>query len=209
MGPKNLTVNSEQLTFDCEKEDCAVVAVYQIDSPSEQTAAFSFVAPSRVDISVKVADETISPAFGSPETSITQDSAPSYETNFQATLPKGKFEIEIRYRQTLGQMEDHVSYRSAGKIAKSFAYALWPLKEWQLASDFSLNVNFSAPNSGFFRRLFGSPRELSCLGTPRETGPTAPSKLLEGKLETRNSQRKWSIRFEKEFPDQLRCWIHP
>lgn len=89
---------------------------------------------------------------------------------FNGSLQTGTNEIRVRYSQPLGRHELDYGYFKTSRWASMVAYELWPLREWQRAPDFSLQIEVTAEDdSSVLRRLFRGDRyELALVAQDRD-----------------------------------------
>lgn len=144
-----LTVRKEKLNIDCDYESCLVQAVYFLHSLTSSTLAFTFILPTDTAVEARVGG-TRSPATVARDEKQTwrspigrSDEQPLYQATFSGLLTAGENVITVKYRQPLTLMERDYGYFTDGRFVALFSYQLKPLKEWQLADDFTLHVNFS------------------------------------------------------------------
>jgi len=160
-------------TVDRELREAEIEATYRIRSQTPLDAAFEFVMalPSnRVEVAIN--GRSIDTTQIAP---IELDTLPQRRhpenayVRFNGHLHEGGNEIRVRYRQLLGRDELDHGYFKTSKWASMVAYELWPLKEWQLAPDFRLQIEVRAEDdTSALRSLFlGSRYELEVLGQTR------------------------------------------
>ena len=100
--------------------------------------------------------------------------------------------------------ETHYGYFTRSRFASGFGYELWPLKEWNLAEDFTLNVDVrTADYSSFRRTLFGSRNALRLYGTSKnDNDQVMPCAGVEYSQEDLFLRAR--VKWRRDFPDVLR-----
>lgn len=136
------------------------------------------------------------------------DHAPQYTTvRFHAELAPATV-IKVIYEQDASVYEaTSPAYFRSPKLVWFFDYALFPLKEWRLAEDFSLTVHVSV-NTGKTRILPWRRRVLACHACTRKMNqngwwPKCPpvarkARRIKGRLEFKHT-------FGKTFPEVIHC----
>lgn len=102
--------------------------------------------------------------------------------------------IQVSYQQKLGLFERDYGYFTHSRFTEKFTYALGPLKEWQLASDFSLEITLSTPQKrpGRDGWSFFKSRSISY-------------QLDNGQAIKKDNKIIYHNRLDKNFPDVLIC----
>lgn len=59
------------------------------------------------------------------------------------------------YEQPLSVSEISHGYFQSSKWSNSFAYELWPLREWKLDSKFEMNIKFTTEVGNAWSRFWG------------------------------------------------------
>lgn len=77
-----------------------------------------------------------------------------YQFAFDAAIIPGENTVQVRYHQPYSFAEPWVRYFSSPPSLRYVSYELWPLKEWNLAPEFKidLTVRFHNPRYGFLYR---------------------------------------------------------
>ena len=185
--PATLVVLEEDLSFECEapyegdigtvtqqKRFAQVTAVYLVDAGKAGECAFEFLMPDNVEVESSVngkrcaAENTvIEKGKAADGWSVRMDRSLCRAT-FVGKLLQGENIIRVSYRQPVGVTETHYGYFTKSRYASGFGYELWPLKEWKLAEDFTLNVDVrTADYSSLRRTLFGSRNVLRLNGASK------------------------------------------
>lgn len=198
-----LTVQRETLDIDCDYVRCFVEANYYIVSETAAELAFVFIMPSNTPVAARVAGEP-RPAKVTRDGSQTWETRygwprgtqlPLYQAAFTGKVNAGENTIVIQYSQPLTILERAYGYFTDSRSIEQFTYQLGPLKEWQLADDFSLEVRFSSlrkrPDRDGGWSLFRS-RDVDCM-QPEQT------------IEKDSEYLTLTKTFGKDFPDTLVC----
>ncbi len=198
---QNLEVQKERLTMDCSYTSCDVDAVYYIAAKQSERLQFEFILP--VDVSVvtninglsSVATVSMIP-YSISDRFNDNSSAKAYKAVFTGRLNAGDNFIQINYEQKLGLFESDYGYFTHSRFTEKFTYALGPLKEWQLAPDFSLDITLSTPKQRPDRdgwSLFKK-RSISC-------------QLDNSQQIKKGDKIIYYSRLDKKFPDELVCYM--
>jgi hypothetical protein len=210
---EGLVVLAEQLDFRCEAaKSCDVSATYQVQSPGAMEVELAFIAPSEVTINARVGDAA-APVTTVPTSRFDKEhlerrtpelqEATLYEARFRAKLAPGKNNIVVTYSQPLGSFEAAHGYLVSSRFIDVLRYEVWPLQEWTLAEDFTLDVTLSVRREapGFWTRNFGSWTEANCVVRGAES---APMERL-----TRADKKGWLVqtwRLGSKLPDRIECY---
>ena len=214
-----LVVQGERLAIACDKT-CDVVATYTVDAKAARTVELEFVLPTSAPIEVRHGQAAVAPivAEAKPlaphEYQLDRSSmkarygggdAPLFRARFSLALTAGQNAIEVRYVQPLGGQERGHGYFSDGTWVHRFHYELWPLAEWALADDFSMQVavSWTLPEVSTWTKWFGEVPAVRCLGGGR--GVTAETPLAPTATKKIASGRQLDFVWGRQFPDRLIC----
>lgn len=202
-----IMVLNEQLAIECDDVECDVQATYQLQSATQSPLlVFEFVLPADVAISADINQQTIpvefavsEPLEGKPDEQHSYWRDPDFaaftvhKAIFKGALKAGNNTIHVRYTQPLSIFESDYGYFQSSRYVERFLYILSPLREWDLAADFKMNIEVSTlkkrpqRNGGLFKK-----RSMYCdLPNVKET-------VKDGKI-----IHQYTI--GKDFPDQLIC----
>ncbi|MDX1961417.1 MAG: hypothetical protein SFU98_22800 [Leptospiraceae bacterium] len=185
----DLKVNHEKLIFNCPsfeqpaKEElfgalapaCIVTAIYEINSIRSKKFEFSFIAPSSKGFVIHVNDVQIEIAKPKEFLVSIQDrslyrflencdscnlKSSLYQIDFSSNLLSGNNVVKVQYKQNVSYFESSHSYTSS-KWSNEITYELWPLKEWTLDKNFSIEVLFKVKKDKSF---FSNEPLLKCNG---------------------------------------------
>ncbi|WP_347253140.1 hypothetical protein [Leminorella grimontii] len=208
-----LVVQSETLDVDCDYDRCWVEAVYHITSSADATLDFAFIMPANTPVEAKVAGkysaakvtlerdapEAPDPSYWNRCWSASECAAvlSLYRASFTGKVFKGKNTVEVAYFQPITHLEKAYGYFTSSRSIEVFAYEMAPLKEWQLADDFTLKVTLSAlrerPERDGGSSLFRS-RSVNCI-------------LPGQKVEKNGEYLNLEATLDQNFPDRLVCNI--
>lgn len=204
-----LIVQKETLDIDCDDSRCWVEAVYHLTSSADAMLEFAFIMPSNTPVEAKVAGHYSASKVTLEKEEINQkelkyscsswshcaDSLPLYRASFIGKVFKGKNTVEVAYFQPLTLLERDYGYFTDSRYVEVFIYELAPLKEWQLADDFTLDVTLSAlrkrPERNKGWSLFSS-RSVNCF-------------LSGQKVEKDGDYLNLAASLDKNFPNTLIC----
>lgn len=216
-GGENLTVLSENLSFQCDppfdghfqkvkerKKFAQVKAEYSVESVKEGTYQFAFILPDPAGLTVLVNGEPIpveapkTVFFGTSGTIMDKHYDDLWSAGFTATLIKGQNTLLVAYNQPMSAAEISYGYSGPSRWMTWFGYKLWPLKEWQLSPDFFLTIQVSIPEaapalfkSGFIVELY---RTMPLKEKPEK---------LSAKLEYQKRNAHLEMRTGADFPDNV------
>lgn len=204
-APQNtkLTVQKETLDIDCDYVRCFVEATYYIESEKSAELAFVFIMPDNTPVAARVAGEprpakvtrdgtqTWETRYGWPRGT----QLPLYQAAFTGKVNAGENTIVIQYSQPMTILERAYGYFTDSRSIEQFTYQLGPLKEWQLADSFSLEVMFASlrkrPDRDGGWSLFRS-RDVDC--------------MQPGQIKEKDDEYLiLTFTFGKDFPDTLVC----
>ncbi len=201
----HLEVLKEDLTVECDYSSCNVSAIYQVKSgETSPDLLFQFVLPEKVDVIAQingtVAATNIIPSKEKVlvERSYRSEISVVYQANFSGHLVAGENKIQIKYSQPLTGYEASYGYFTESRFIEEFDYILAPLKDWNIADDFTLNFTLttprkrSGPDGWRFSNLFIS-RSINC---------SFPTK---GDVRSNDGKIVYSYVAGKDFPDILNC----
>lgn len=216
----NLTVQKEKLEILCDspysgKLDgvmakihyCRIKAVYFFDSEKTKIYNFSFVLPVNEKISVSINTETgiktdtklLSQEFNGNKSWHYHDDT-LYQADFQAEIKSGNNTIIIEYSQPISVHETKYGYWTASQYLSEINYELWPLKEWKLSSDFSLDLEITVEDDdSLWRSLFGTSNDLLLIGLSKDKRTL----YRELKIEEKKAKLFLKTSFNNNFPDSL------
>ncbi|WP_193144960.1 hypothetical protein [Citrobacter europaeus] len=198
-----LVVQSETLNVACNYIDCKVQATYHITSDADSDLEFTFIMPSLLPVQAHIAgrvidatvEQDLQKAWTNETHPLASKSIPLYKATFSATVHVGNNHIVVSYVQPLSILEREYGYFTSSRSIERFVYVLSPLKEWQLADNFTLDVTLSTlhkrpdrDEGGFFKS-----RAIDCGQQQRQD--------KEGDRLILNTT------FKKDFPNTLVCWI--
>lgn len=199
----------EQLRIACDHDKCHVEATYQIQADQAIQLPLEFILPTSAEVVAKVNDiashtqlslESPTPWLTAAQTESMNGYGRNiweiYKASFVAAMQKGINEITVYYTQPLSILEVRYGYFVSSRFVETFTYILAPLKSWQLADDFKLDVEvltlIKRPERdpwSLFKR-----RSINChLPNPKIT-----------------RQSGWIIyrtQMAKSFPDNLVCTL--
>ena len=223
---------------------CKVLATYEIQSNLSGKYELQFVSTSQQETTVTVNTEI--PLKVTPQKFLVKETdleiyrlsnhctfckEPNelFTVTFSTVFQKGTNHISIEYFQPVSSQESDYGYFKDGKWTHSFMYELWPLKEWKLADNFTMQLTFSTITGGVLERFWNKTVDASCSGIDLQYTEYPPSiaKKGERKLENylkhnlsesgidilkENSQSYhkedkliYEITLSKNFPDRLKC----
>lgn len=213
-----ITVLAERLRLDCEASGCRVEAQYDVEVASAQPVALEFVLPAQAQVSAELRPEGGAPVILPTTTEpLALDSLTEAErgrlhdvpsegvevarARFTAALPAGRSTLVMSYPQPLGSIEVGHSYFGDGELVAEAHYHLWPLKAWDLAPDFSLDLAVSWPREepGLWDRMWGDYASIGCLGLEASTATAVQRRQVDGRLVYNTRLR------EATMPDLLTC----
>lgn len=201
---KSLEVQKERLSIDCSYTHCDVDAVYYIVAKQSESLQFEFILPTEVAVTANINGQDSIATLSMTYYDISGEQG-NIEENFGRQLYKAVFYgqlntgdnfIQIRYQQKLGLFERDYGYFTHSRFTEKFTYALGPLKEWQLAPDFSLDITLSTPKQRPDRdgwSLFKK-RSISC-------------QLDNSQQIKKGDKIIYYSRLDKQFPDELVCYM--
>lgn len=220
--PAELRVLGETLEFQCPEaykgkpdfaafaaRTCRVRVLYRISATSATQVKLAFVFAGKGDVTWKHAGKVTSSqaaALKSTDKKVCRY-CPEDMKNILAAeqiveIVPGNNEIEVSYEQALSYDESGHSYFSAGNWSQGFSYELWPLAEWQWASDMYAEVKFSiAARSGFLGIGYKDDR-MQC--DIEENGKFTPVALNIGKAVDNRRIATARIALKKR-PERLSC----
>ncbi|MCB1174940.1 MAG: hypothetical protein KDK39_15315 [Leptospiraceae bacterium] len=202
---ENLTFSCTRIQIDAPLDPCTIRAVYTVQAFRSSTISLQFVLSERAtQIKARLAGQSRPIQLQLPASD--QHDRPGMDRQataiFQGPLPAGTHEIVVEYRQPVGLQEYGYGYFSDGKFTAWLDFELWPLKEWQLAPDFQLELTVHAGvKPGWWQRL------------------TAPATGLVVYQSTRDAQQQQTVSmqsdpaapyywytktWDRNFPDRLR-----
>lgn len=205
-----LEVLGETLDFDCDEEQCRVMAVYEVQASQPLSLGFEFLLPVQTAVNARVAGHPAATEL-TPAGHWTPDQEdarlpgrrwgrelPLYRASFQGELSAGVNRIEVSYIQPLGRYEARYGYFTTSRWLSFFLYELQPLKEWTLARDFVLDISVSMPRrpagEGLWFSLFATPRAIECF-------------MGEATVTREGERIVYRARRGREFPDHLVCQL--
>lgn len=207
-NPVGLEVLGETLDFDCDEAQCKVKAVYKVQADRPLNLAFEFMLPVQTTVNAQVADQHV-PTEVTPAGHWQPDQEdirlpgmrwakelPIYRATFQGQLGVGVNRIEVSYIQPLGHYEARYGYFTTSRWITFFQYELQPLKEWTLASDFSLDISVSMPRrpsgEGVWSSIFSKSRSIECF-------------MPDAAVTRQDDRLVYRARRGRDFPDHLVC----
>ena len=210
-GPgQGLTVVSESLQIQCGS-DCVIRAVYRVRAREPKKYKFEFILPESCRVVVKI--ENSSPRVQTSPFSVPTKAKPGEKprfitsvamarATFVATLQEGVNDIAISYRQPWGKDERKFEgYFSGWKSARILRYELWPLKEWQLVTDFTMKIGVTiAP-------AMAANQEVLLMAYP--TRESEPNILKQVPSERDKDGIFIDLNLGHEFPDRLEIILGP
>jgi hypothetical protein len=116
---------------------------------------------------------------------------------FSGTLQAGENILRVAYQQPLERMEYDYGYFRDGRYVGAASYELSPLKGWQLAEDFQLEVELTAHTSGWFRKLRG---RATAIALCRSDGEEVP-----GTRQSEDGRQSLTAVFGRDFPARLKA----
>lgn len=136
-----------------------VNAIYTVEATHAGTYELAFVTPDATPTQILLNDFEINASAPTLSTQQGNSRYKTWESRFQLSLSQGRNVIAVTYRQPVSAHEWNLGYFRHSKWHSDIHYELWPLKEWQLAPNFRLNINVQiADDSGWLPRLFGRSR---------------------------------------------------
>ena len=207
---QGLIVQSEDLRVNCDQDLCKFEVTYRLLNPAKDIVKIdtTFVAPieGKINLTCPGVEATESdlkspglPVEGRKHTSDDDVIPVLSEAAVACDIPSGESVIGIRYQQLAGLDEEGVGYFSSSWFRRDFLYELAPLKEWQLAKDFMLNLQLTIPDQpiGFFRSMLLMAPVVLCTGDEKNIEP----KKSQTKDDLVTISYLWGI----NFPTRLRC----
>lgn len=202
----------ELLRFACRQDRCDVTALYTVRSEQAQELELSFIVPGQQTVQVKVGgdahdsqvitSEALDPRELESLSIDSRSDAPQlHKAKFRAALRAGEQTIEVRYKQRGDGVEHDYGYFSEGSFVYQLRYELWPLKEWQLAPGFTLELQVELTRErqpSLWKRWFGRVDTIACHSERYvRIGPRAP----------RNERVvQWRVTLPAaQLPDRLIC----
>ncbi len=258
----SLIVLKENLEFKCDpvyegdgdlslivNKNCKVEAVYFIQSTVNMNYPLEFILPSEKIVTTSVNDSAseiakpilltisdlekegyrLSDLCKFCEENINKLYAASFNANFII----GANTIRVQYEQPLAVTEISHGYFQSSKWSNSFAYELWPLREWKLDTNFEMNIKFTTKVGSAFSRFFGKKIKAECRGLDLRfvKMPSATFKKQSGEngfknfyeynqnlnpnyIFTSNSKNYYDkdnlvyeLSLKEKFPDRLSCYF--
>lgn len=120
---------------------------------------------------------------------------PLYQALFNGNVFAGKNIITVKYQQPFMLHEYDYGYFTDGRFVEYFTYYLGPLKEWQLAEDFSLEISISSLRERPERDGGWSLRRA------RSIDCQLPGQVVENDSDNLNLR----VNIGRDFPDTLTC----
>jgi hypothetical protein len=210
---ESLTVDRELLRFLCGADSCLVTAQYEVTAAAATKVHLEFILPvqSPVTATTNAAGETVQVVPAAPLraeearalTPALPGAPPLFRAAFQSALREGQNTVTVSYSQPLGAEEADFGYGKKGRMVQQLRYELWPLREWKRSPGFrvKLAVAIDRPSPGWWKRLFGKPRSLTCLSSD----VTAP--VPAGRREQREGKLWYEAELGPTVPDRITCYI--
>lgn len=198
-----LTVIKEDLHFEAgypflssvkkaNEQKVRVNAKYIIFSEKESNYTFEFVSGKASDIEILVnKDKTDVKQLASKIES--EYEMGIYQLEFTSKINKGFNTIEASYVQKMSYIEYGYGYFFDGEFSTYLDYYLYPLKEWRLGPNFTLNISASfKDDTGFSKHIFGSDYDINMYVEDRSDY----LKLMQG-------ERHYMVRPENKTPVEI------
>ena len=257
-----LLVLKEDLVFTCDKtfegdgniskikeQSCDVEVTYFIQSNTNVAHTLEFVLTSEKPVSIFVNDSSIENT-NSKVLQLTDIEKEGYRLSdlcrycdekinqlytvpFVAKFQAGSNTIRVVYKQPLSISEIGYGYFQSSKWMHSFAYELWPLKDWKLDKNFEMKIKFTTEVGGVWDKLVKRKIVAGCNGIDLrfKTKPNLPLKKSLGangydefytynqnlnpkynlaefsKVRTENDRLIYEINLKETFPDRLNCYF--
>ncbi len=219
---QGLTVLGETLELACSLQSCRVRANYRVQSDSARELAFTFVLPDGVPVDARVqgvpAVVTVAPRVATQTMerwTVAMDwwyreSDQFHEASFSGHVGTGVNQIEVLYDQPLAAIEGDYGYWKKGRFVFVMRYDLWPLKQWKLAPDFTLEVRARfAPEvpAEWWQRIFSKRQEMRCKSVIKKQQADPTSQELEAKpyVLEETGELQAATYGASDLPDRLLC----
>lgn len=219
---ESLTVLGEELTFHfhLSREGvpsaslCNVHAKYRISASEQTVVELEFIGPVAADLhwqtdgqsgTVKLTHVS-GPETSPDELAITSSDGPVdlpvYSATFEVTLEPGENQLNLIYKQPTSYFEMDYGYMRSSKFVHWVDYHIWPISEWQLAEEFSLEVSVSIddPVKSAWARLRNR--------DDRTWISDSESKRIAAKDQSKQSSSSWHFTAEN-LPEAIRVHTAP
>ncbi len=174
---EGITVRSAHLRFDLETDPstppqnstCRIKAKYRIHSDNTHKVTLEFLTPTDGAVSWQSGEqEGVARLEKVPLEQVEEEeeipsAAKLYRAAFDLTLAAGEQLLIIHYDHVPGYRELDYGYFKSSRFVHQIRYAVWPIKEWQLAEDFQLTMDATLQNpaTGWWARRKGKEDTLS------------------------------------------------
>jgi hypothetical protein len=213
LGTEGLTVKGEELSFDCERDGCAVSARYSIEAQEPVRTSLQFIVPDQPAagrLMVRSRRDARPVAVATVElTADEKAQLPAWvdhrrllRASFEVAFTPGSNELIVEYQQPLRIHERDYSYFHRGTLLRLWDYELWPIKEWHHGSSFAVAIRVSVPRSppSRWQRWFGRVESVACAASTDGIVDQSTTAQRGERLEYRTR-----ISDRQRIPSTLRC----